>query len=91
MSVWIALLIAVAAVSTTYVCCIRPLRRGRCTPSSSMARRALGSGCGSMQRTETGHQLAELLEDVRILRAQDALGSGQKPHTGHTGGPSGAA
>lgn len=85
MSAWIALLIAVAAVSTTYVSCIRPMRQGRCTPSSSMARRATGSESSWMQRTETARQLAELREEVRILRAQDALSSGRVPHTGPPG------
>lgn len=60
MPVWVAAAIALAAV--TYFSCIRPHLRG--------------SGCGmtgSGQSTDTGPQIAELREDLQVLRAQDAL------------------
>lgn len=67
MPVWIAAVIALAAVAATYVSCIRPHLRG--------------SGCGmagsdAEQSTDTARQIAELREELRVLRAQDVLDGG---------------
>jgi hypothetical protein len=69
MSVWVAGLIAVAAITATYFSCVRPHLRGR-------------AGCGmaatgGQQGTELDRQVAELREELRVLRAQDALDSGR--------------
>lgn len=66
MSVWVAALIALAAVTATYFSCLRPHMRG--------------SGCGmtgsdAKRQADTARQLADLREDLRVLRAQDALGA----------------
>ena len=69
MSVWIAGLIALGAITATYFSCVRPhLRnRGGCGMASS---RAQGDA-------ELDRQVAELREELRMLRAQDALDSGR--------------
>jgi len=67
MSVWIAGLIAVAAITATYFSCVRPHLRGR----------AGCAGAGAQQDVELGRQAAELREELRVLRAQDALDSGR--------------
>lgn len=62
MPVWVAAVIALAAVSVTYFTCIRPHLRG--------------SGCGmtgSGHSADTDRQIAELREELRVLRAQDTL------------------
>jgi hypothetical protein len=61
MSTWVAAMFAVAAIATTYVFCVRPALRGRCATS--------GSGANPEGR-ELDRQLADLREEVRILRAQ---------------------
>ena len=68
MSTWIALAVAVAAIAATYVFCVRPGLRGRCAMSRS-----------SSSDTATGQQLAELREELRVLRAQDSLDGGCVP------------
>ncbi|GAA3845310.1 hypothetical protein [Amycolatopsis tucumanensis] len=65
MSTWVAALIAVAAVTVTYFTCIRPMRRGD------------GHCAGSGENPELDRQIAELREEVRVLRAQDSLDAGQ--------------
>jgi hypothetical protein len=66
MSTWVAAAIAVAAILSTYFFCVRPAMRGRCATSVS-------PGPGA----ENERQLAELREEVRVLRAQDSLDSGR--------------
>lgn len=68
MSIWIAAFVAVAAIAATYFFCVRPGLRGSCGPGRS-------SGPGS----DADRQLAELREELRVLRAQDALDSGRVP------------
>lgn len=65
MSTWIAAFVAVAAIAATYFFCVRPGLRGRC---------GTGGRAGDADR-----QLAELREELRVLRAQDALDSGRVP------------
>lgn len=69
MSTWIAALIAAGAITATYFACVRPHLRGR--------------GCAttgdSAQDTELDRQIADLREELRVLRAQEALDSGQVP------------
>lgn len=70
MAIWLAALIAVAAVAATYLFCVRPMLRGRghCATTGS-----------PVQDTELDRQVAELREELRALRAQDALDSGRVP------------
>lgn len=63
MSVWLAGVVALAAITVTYVFCIRPHLRMS----------------GAEQDTELDRQVAELREELRVLRAQDALDSGRVP------------
>ena len=62
MSTWIAAFIAVAAVGATYFFCVRPATRGRC---------GMNRTAGHDPSTE--RQVAELREELRVLRAQDSL------------------
>jgi len=70
MSVWIAGFFAVAAITATYFSCVRPHLRNR-------------GGCemagGARNDAEVDRQVAELREELRVLRAQDALDSGRVP------------
>lgn len=66
MSTWIAAFVAVAAIAATYFLCVRPALRGRCAMSGT-------SEAGSA----TDRQIAELREELRMLRAQDALDDGR--------------
>jgi hypothetical protein len=68
MSTWIALVVAVAAIAATYLFCVRPGLRGQCAMTRS-----------SSSDTATAQQLAELREEVRVLRAQDSLDGGCVP------------
>jgi len=68
MSTWIALAVAVAAIAATYFFCVRPGLRGRCAMSKT-----------SSSDPETERQIAELREELRVLRAQDSLDSGRVP------------
>jgi hypothetical protein len=67
MSTWIAGFIALAAVTGTYFLCIRPHLRGRSCAITSR----------STQQADLGRQVAALREELRVLRAQDTLESGQ--------------
>jgi hypothetical protein len=67
MSVWLAALIAVGAVAATYFFCIRPMRSGGC---------AIGA---ARQDPELARQVADLREEVRVLRAEESLESGRVP------------
>lgn len=64
MPVWVAAAIALAAVTATYFSCIRPHLRGS---DCGM------TGSGTKQSADTERQIAELREELRVLRAQDAL------------------
>jgi hypothetical protein len=71
MSVWIAGLIALAAITATYFSCVRPHLRNR-------------GGCGvaggaARNDAELDRQVAEMREEFRLLRAQDALDRGRVP------------
>jgi hypothetical protein len=70
MATWLAALIAVAAITATYFFCVRPMLRGR-------GHRATTGN--SAQDTEVDRQVAELREELRAIRAQDALDSGRVP------------
>lgn len=76
MPTWIAAAIAVAAITATYFACIRPMRRGRRAINGTRGQNA------GMRHAETDRQLAELREELRMLRAQDALDTGQVINTG---------
>jgi hypothetical protein len=60
-------LVAAAALAATWFFCLRPMRRGRC----AMTRRA--------GDPELSRQIAELQEEIRMLRAQDAIATTQAP------------
>jgi len=77
MSTWIAAAIAVAAIAATYVFCVRPAMRGRCAMSAMSA-----MSPSSSQDSEADRELAQLREELRMLRAQDALDSGRVSHPG---------
>lgn len=66
MSVWIAGLIALSAIVATYFSCVRPHLRNR-------------GGCRMTSDAELDRLVAELREELRVLRAQDALDSGLVP------------
>lgn len=66
MSTWIAAFVAVAAIAATYFFCVRPAMRGRCAMS--------GTTDGDLA---TDQQIAQLREELRVMRAQDALDSGR--------------
>lgn len=69
MSVWIAGLIALGAVTATYFSCVRPHLRDR-------GGRGMTGG-GTRRNAELDRQVAALREEVRVLRALDALDSGR--------------
>ncbi|MGH3434784.1 MAG: hypothetical protein ACRDQB_18320 [Thermocrispum sp.] len=65
MPTWLAALIALAAIAATYLLCVRPMQRGgHC---------GLGGGCQSDPERE--REIADLREELRVLRAQDTLSS----------------
>lgn len=65
MPTWLAALVALAAIALTYFFCVRPMRRdGRC---------GMGDACRS--DADRAREIAELREELRILRAEDALDS----------------
>ena len=66
MPTWLAALVAVAAITAVYFFCIRPMRNGNCAMSG-----------GSVRDPELDRQIADLREELRVLRAQDSLESGQ--------------
>jgi hypothetical protein len=59
MPTWLAGLIAVAAITVTYISCVRPHLRGR---------GSTGSG-GSAQDADVHRQVAALREELRALRS----------------------
>lgn len=67
MPTWVAALIAVAAIAAVYFFCMRPMRKGSC---------AMG---GSQHDAELDRQIADLREELRVLRAEDSLESGRVP------------
>ncbi|MGH3678262.1 MAG: hypothetical protein ACRDU5_21510 [Mycobacterium sp.] len=68
MSTAFALLVAAAAITVTYLMCVRPMLRGRghCAGSDTQP--------GGLDR-----EIADLQEQVRVLRAQDQIDSGTVP------------
>ncbi len=66
MPIWLAALIAVAAITATYFSCVRPTLRGHRATTGNSA-----------QDTELDRKVAELREDLRALRAQATLDSGR--------------
>jgi len=62
MSIWLAAVLAIAAVSATYIFCVRPMWHGHAQ---------CGIAAGVDQRdAELDRQIAELREELRILRAE---------------------
>ncbi|MGH3868442.1 MAG: hypothetical protein ACRDQ4_20445 [Pseudonocardiaceae bacterium] len=70
MSAWITALIAVAAVTVTYFCCVRPMVRGR-------GHRGMARGSGPQSGVDW--RIAELRGELRVLRAQGSRAGGQVP------------
>jgi hypothetical protein len=68
MPTWIAAIIALAAIAAVYFFCIRSMRKGNC---------AMGGGTAS--DSELDRQIADLREELRVLRAQDSLEPGSAP------------
>lgn len=77
MPTWLAAFVAVAAIAVTYLFCIRPMRRGgHC---------GMADTCRSDAERE--RELADLREELRILRAADAMDAGHpgdRPPTAST-------
>ena len=80
MSTWIAAAIAVAAIVATYFSCVRPMLRGRCASSGTLGQNT-GAQNAETSNPEFDRQVAELREELRMLRAQDALDGGRVPNT----------
>ena len=76
MSTWVAALIAAAAITVTYLMCIRPMMRG----GSGCAMPGCGTSTASEEK-ETALELAALQDEVRILRAHEALDRGGAPRS----------
>ena len=70
METWVAAAIASATIASTYFFCVRPGMRGRCAGGRPGA--AVDSRDADFDR-----QMAQLREDIRVLRAQDLLDAGQ--------------
>jgi hypothetical protein len=81
-STWLGAAVAVAAIAATYFFCVRAGMRGRCAASGSGATTGKGPAGNDVagNDVELDRQLAELREEVRVLRAQDMLDTGQVPH-----------
>jgi hypothetical protein len=77
MTSWLPPLIAAAAIAATYLFCIRPHLRGR-SCGMNTATNAGSTEAGSAD-AEVARQVAELREELRVLRAQDALETGRVP------------
>lgn len=60
-------MVAAAALAATWFFCLRPMRRGRCAMT------------GRAGDPELSRQIAELQEEIRMLRAQDAIATTQAP------------
>lgn len=65
MPIWFSAFVAVAAITAVYFFCIRPMLRGNCAMTST-----------SKHDPELDRQIADLREDLRVLRAEDSLESG---------------
>ncbi len=65
MSTLIAALVAVGVLTAVYFVCLRPMWRGQCGMMTAQ------------QDAGLDRQIAELREEIRVLRAQDSLGVGQ--------------
>jgi hypothetical protein len=70
MATGIAGFVAVAAIAATSFFCVRPCMRGRCATSGT-----------TDPDLETDRQVAELREELRMLRAQDLLDDGRVPRS----------
>ncbi|MGH3860097.1 hypothetical protein [Actinokineospora sp.] len=70
MPIWVAALLAVTAITVTYFSCVRPMMRGRGHSAVD---------AGSAQDAGMDRQIAELREELRVLRAQDSLDHGRIP------------
>ncbi|WP_102143052.1 hypothetical protein [Mycobacterium hubeiense] len=73
MNTWLAAAVAAAAISLTYFFCVRPTLRGR--GGCAMTERA-------GERSDRDREIAELREELRVLRAQDALDRHSPPPAG---------
>jgi hypothetical protein len=58
-STWLAVLVAAAALTLTYLFCVRPMMHGR------------GNG-EEVALAAEDHEIADLREELRALRAQDS-------------------
>lgn len=71
MSVAVAAVILMAAVVAVYLCCVRPMRKGTCAMPSLH-----GDGGQDHDERAVAREIAELREEIRILRAQETLDRG---------------
>jgi hypothetical protein len=65
MPTWLAVTVLVAAVGLTYLCCIRPMRRGTCSASSDA-----GATEQASRREEIDQLRAEISQARRDLHAK---------------------
>ncbi|MFF5990685.1 MULTISPECIES: hypothetical protein [Prauserella] len=65
MPLWLTAIVLVVAMTFAYMFCIRPTLRGQ------------GHCATPREDPELDRQIAELREEVRVLRAQDVLASGR--------------
>lgn len=68
MSTWFSAFVAVAAIIAVYFFCIRPMRRGNCAMAP-----------GAQSDPELEREIADLREELRVLRAEDSLDPGPVP------------
>lgn len=60
-------LVAAASLAATWFLCLRPMRQGRCAMTGN-------GGDRDLRR-----QIADLQEEIRMLRAQDVLADSEPP------------
>lgn len=71
MPTWLAALVAVTAIGATYFFCMRSMLRG-----------TSGRGGCCQSDAEQDREIGELREELRILRAEDAMDPESAPETG---------
>lgn len=71
MSIWLAALLALAAITLTYFTCVRP----------HLGQRGDETALGQQPDPALDRQVADLREELRVLRAQDYVDSGKAPRS----------
>lgn len=71
MSIWLAGLLALAAITVTYLSCVRP----------HMGKRGCSATASPQPDAVLNRQVADLREELRVLRAQDWVDRGGAHHS----------